>query len=739
MKKMTLFAIFLVLSLQVSASFRRAPVYTALKTKQSSTPSLSALSAAPVDNDRDGIDDALEQLVAERYAPMIYLEPGESNYPVNVDWITQRGNLWYGEQGCNFPIGDQNEQFLAPIGNQDTLLGPQGAAGPSWVHPFSFGAGHHMGHCPTFQSADPVVLSTTEPFPDSHNDRSVGDEQLWYIDDFPDDERLGGLNPIDWVTYYHCYPTTGGGIIVQYWHTFAFNEFELFDRHGGDWDASIQVELDSNLLLKRIWFSRHNDDHPGDPFTPGQIRFFEGTHPVMTIDGGGHAAYRSPDDWATCGCTAGSSITGPIGSLVWTRDTDPFDDPNQLRNVGFICERGVCSPTLSDPSGGTVWKTWTAGGVSQSGGDHHLSPNPGPHGGLINLGEYNPGVHQAAHLLEGQFNPLNGQVFIKYSGRWGTTNTLASDGPRGPVFQGFHDGVYTAWYNQGSDFPADPNNSPWREPPSTTLLIAGPIFTGGGVTYVSSATSFTLNVGQNATATQFGGPRSFFRSHALGTAAPPFGPAGGPIALSGPDGVYEIDYFSLDSLNNQEPVRSSFFTLDNTPPVITCPSNIITNTANPGDALVAVSYPAAQASDKNSIPTVVCLPPSGSQYPRGVTNVICTASDEVTNTATCSFTVAVFDFVIADDSDGRILRFDSATGDYDFLDCRKSISFSGRGTVTTNSCKTQVQAGGVKGANFNVFALANSCTRAGDATVTFGGVTRTLHDFNIGNNVANCP
>ena len=269
MPRIGLFAILLVIAIVVSTSYtpaenRKRPENNRVNPGAMIT--AQSLATEPADNDHDGIDDALEQFLAERYAPMIYIEPAESNYPVNADWIAQRGNLWYGEQGCNFPVGDQNEQFLAPIGSQDRLLGAQGAAGPPWVHPSSFGEGHHLGHCPTFQSADPVVLSTTEPFPDSHKDRSVGDEQLWYIDDFPDNLRVGSLNPADWVTYFHCYPTASGGLMIQYWHTFAFNEFELFDRHGGDWDASIQVELDSNLNLQRIWFSRHNDDHPGDPF-----------------------------------------------------------------------------------------------------------------------------------------------------------------------------------------------------------------------------------------------------------------------------------------------------------------------------------------------------------------------------------------------------------------------------------------------------------------------------------------
>ena len=525
---------------------------------------MQSLTATPVDDDHDGIDDGLEQFLAERYAPMIYIEPAESNYPVNADWIAQRGNLWYGEQGCHFPVPDQNESFLVPIGTQDRLVGPQGAAGPPWVHPTSFGPGHHLGHCDEFQSADPVPLSTTEPFPDSHNDRSVGDEQLWYIDDFPDDLRVGSLNPADWVTYFHCYPTTGGGMMIQYWHTFAFNEFEAFDRHGGDWDASIQVELDENLGLKRIWFSRHNDDHPGDPFAGEQVRFFEDTHPVMAIDGGGHAAYRSPADWATCSCTTDSSITGPIGSIVWTNDNDSFDDVSKLRRATFDCNsQGLCTLVLSDPSGGAIWKTWTDGNVRQSGGEHHIAPNPGTHGGLINLGEYNTGVRQASHLLEGQFLPLHGQVFLKYSGRWGTTNTIASDGPRGPVFQGFHNGVYTSWYNQGGDVPAAPGNSPWRELPSSTLTSAGPGFTQGGITYVSGATAFSLTAGENAIATQFGSARSFFRFHPVGMPAPSFSPFTGPFRLSGPDGAYQIEYFSIDALNNVEGVRPAFFTLEN--------------------------------------------------------------------------------------------------------------------------------------------------------------------------------
>jgi len=357
------------------------------------------LSSARVDLDNDGVDDGLEQLLAERYAPMIYMEPGESNYPVNVDWTMARGHLWYSEQGCT---PDESHRLFGPITTQQLLLGPAGAAGPPWIHPDSFGSGHHLTHC---SSDDAKPLSTTEPFPEH-----FGDDQLWYIgdffgEDFPDSERVGSLDPIDWVTYYHMYPTAEGGVMIQYWHTFAFNQFEAFDAHGGDWDASIQVQLDASLNLQRVWFSRHNDDHPGRPFDPAQLRFFEGTHPVMTIDGGGHGAFVSPLDWATCDCTAFSSVTGPVGTIVWTRDADAIDDPANLRKASLVCDvnAGTCQIALSDPSGGTVWKTWTAGDVRQAGGpDHEIATYPAAsaHGALLNLGEYNPG-RQASALLEG--------------------------------------------------------------------------------------------------------------------------------------------------------------------------------------------------------------------------------------------------------------------------------------------------------------------------------------------------
>ena len=78
---------------------------------------------------------------------------------------------------------------------------------------------------------------------------------------------------------------------------------------------------------------------------------------------------------------------------------------------------------------------------------------------------------------------------------------------------------------------------------------------------------------------------------------------------------------------------------DTTAPMITCPANQVgvTNISTPNTA-VPVSYPAPTVSGGS---TVVCMPPSGLNFPLGTTTVNCTATDAASNTASCSFTVTV--------------------------------------------------------------------------------------------------
>jgi hypothetical protein len=52
----------------------------------------------PADLDGDGIDDALELALAERFAPVILMSKDETNLPVNVGWFLARATLEYYER-----------------------------------------------------------------------------------------------------------------------------------------------------------------------------------------------------------------------------------------------------------------------------------------------------------------------------------------------------------------------------------------------------------------------------------------------------------------------------------------------------------------------------------------------------------------------------------------------------------------------------------------------------------------
>jgi hypothetical protein len=79
---------------------------------------------------------------------------------------------------------------------------------------------------------------------------------------------------------------------------------------------------------------------------------------------------------------------------------------------------------------------------------------------------------------------------------------------------------------------------------------------------------------------------------------------------------------------------------------------------------------------------VVCTPPSGSCFPIGVTTVTCTATDASGNTATCTFTISVFNGRLEDDSEGcaDTVLFNTITGDYRW--CCHGTIFTGRGKIT---------------------------------------------------------
>lgn len=100
-------------------------------------------------------------------------------------------------------------------------------------------------------------------------------------------------------------------------------------------------------------------------------------------------------------------------------------------------------------------------------------------------------------------------------------------------------------------------------------------------------------------------------------------------------------YTATDGVGLTANAAQTITVIDNTPPSISCPGNIVVN-AVPGTCAAAVSF-SVTAADNCSSPTVVTSPASGSVFPVGNTTVLATATDAAGNTNTCSFTVTVKD------------------------------------------------------------------------------------------------
>jgi len=83
--------------------------------------------------------------------------------------------------------------------------------------------------------------------------------------------------------------------------------------------------------------------------------------------------------------------------------------------------------------------------------------------------------------------------------------------------------------------------------------------------------------------------------------------------------------------------------VDTTPPLVTCPANILTNTAG-GQCTRVVTFSASATDNCDSTAlAVTCDPPPGTAFPKGTATVTCNATDGSGNTGSSSFTVTVID------------------------------------------------------------------------------------------------
>jgi len=119
-----------------------------------------------------------------------------------------------------------------------------------------------------------------------------------------------------------------------------------------------------------------------------------------------------------------------------------------------------------------------------------------------------------------------------------------------------------------------------------------------------------------------------------------------PVTASGTvdpntPGSYQITYSASDGANDASATRT-VIVMDTTPPVITCPGNVVVSLPpNSTATSMSVAYPPVTATDACSTPTVTSTPASGSTFSVGDSVVSATATDAAGNSSSCQFTVSV--------------------------------------------------------------------------------------------------
>jgi hypothetical protein len=106
-------------------------------------------------------------------------------------------------------------------------------------------------------------------------------------------------------------------------------------------------------------------------------------------------------------------------------------------------------------------------------------------------------------------------------------------------------------------------------------------------------------------------------------------------------GTTNVNCTATDASGHTTNCTFSVTVNDVEPPTITCPTEVVTNTA-PAQCSRVVTF-SPTATDNCPGVATSCLPPSGSNFAKGTTDVTCTATDESGNSTSCKFTVTVND------------------------------------------------------------------------------------------------
>jgi len=111
-------------------------------------------------------------------------------------------------------------------------------------------------------------------------------------------------------------------------------------------------------------------------------------------------------------------------------------------------------------------------------------------------------------------------------------------------------------------------------------------------------------------------------------------------------GTNLVVWTAIGPCGNSATCTQAVVVVDNQPPAMVCPGNILASAVDSNGATVTFSVTATDNCDSNL--TVNCTPVSGSEFAVGTTPVNCVVVDSAGNSNACSFSVTVVDSSIFD-------------------------------------------------------------------------------------------
>jgi len=204
--------------------------------------------AAVGDIDNDGIPDAEESALAQKYAPVLVFAKGERLYPVAVEYFLENSDL------------------------------KQAAMGDSAVKGAPLSAGDISGY--------------TSPLQEFYLDSKLGGIEGEKIIEAYEAKKAGLGYTVYARVAANDLSKMAGNRVIQYYFFYVFNPGRL-NRHEGDWEM-VQVELGQNNEPLYAAYSQHEG---GERAAWGLVEK-KGDHPVVYVALGSHANYLRPFEGA---------------------------------------------------------------------------------------------------------------------------------------------------------------------------------------------------------------------------------------------------------------------------------------------------------------------------------------------------------------------------------------------------------------------------------------------------------